>query len=166
MILTELSEAIDRSAFDCGDAALNGYFRERAGQDRRRGMNQTRILLDNETVVGFYTLSPYTLALRELPPKLAKKFPANLLLPCYLLGRLAVDKTRQGQGFGKLLLGDALRAIALSAQKIGGYCAVVDAKNDRAQTFYAGYDFRPVADNPRRLFLPIAEIAPEFLSAM
>ncbi|GHS99851.1 N-acetyltransferase [Planctomycetales bacterium] len=164
MTIIEFTADFDRADFDCGDPTLNSYIRERAGQDRRRGLNQTYLLIDDQKLAGFYTVSPHALAMRELPSKTAKKFPVNLLLPCYLIGRLAVDKSRQAQGLGKLLLGEALRVIALTAQKIGGYCAVVEAKNDRAQAFYESYNFRRTAENSRRLFLPIAEIDPKLLT--
>ncbi|GHS93190.1 N-acetyltransferase [Planctomycetales bacterium] len=148
----------DRQNFDCGEPALTAYLRERANQDRRRGLNATRVLTDGNTIVGYYTLSPFALELRQLPVELAQKFPANLLLPCYLIGRLAVDKKWQGQGSGKMLLADALQNIVELADKAGGYCAVVDAKNNAVKSFYEQYDFRPVIDDVRRLYLPVAKI--------
>jgi hypothetical protein len=36
------------------------------------------------------------------------------------------------------------------------YAIIVDAKNQRAQAFYARYGFRAFSGAPRRLFLPLA----------
>ena len=75
-----------------------------ASQDTRRGICAVHILEDKDTVIGYDTLSSYTLKLTDIPPSLAKKYPDNLLLPCWLIGRLAVDQKFQGKKMGETLL--------------------------------------------------------------
>ena len=72
-----------------------------------------------------------------------------------MLGRLAVDRTRQGRGLGEALLLDAIRRVVRAGTTIAVYAMIVDAKNDRAQAFYERYGFRAFADEQRRLFLPL-----------
>ena len=36
------------------------------------------------------------------------------------------------------------------------FALIVDAKNDQAVAFYRRYGFRPLAEKPRTLFLPLA----------
>jgi hypothetical protein len=45
---------------------------------------------------------------------------------------------------------------------IATYALVVDAKDVRAASFYARYDFIALPGNPLRLFLPVATIAQLF----
>jgi predicted GNAT family N-acyltransferase len=94
----------------------------------------------------------------SLPVEIAKKFPSNLLLPCWLIGRLAVDTKFQQQHFGSRLLSDALSQIQLLAEQAGGYCAVVDAKDEHVKVFYEKYGFKPVLDDELRLYLPLSSI--------
>ncbi|GHV87369.1 hypothetical protein AGMMS50255_6650 [Spirochaetia bacterium] len=84
--------------------------------------------------------------------------PANMLLPCWLIGRLAVDLKFQKQNFGQILLADALQSIVTLSKKAGGYCVIVDAKNERVKPFYEKYGFKPVIDDELRLYLPLSAI--------
>lgn len=150
----------NRAAFSCGEKTLDGYFRERAGQDRRRNVASCFVLVDhaNNAVLGYYTLSAGVVAATDLPESFATRLPRYPNLPGILLGRLAVDKSYQGQGFGRRLLVDALkRALDVSSQ-IGAVVVLVDALNEGAADFYASFGFTPFKDTPLRLFLPIAAI--------
>lgn len=73
-----------------------------------------------------------------------------------LMGRLALDRTHKGQGLGELLLMDALQRSANS--EIAAMALVVDAKDETAQAFYQHFDFIPMQQHPRRLFLPMSTI--------
>jgi predicted GNAT family N-acyltransferase len=81
-----------------------------------------------------------------------------MLLPCWLIGRLAVDLKFQKQNFGQLLLTDALNNVQALVEKAGGYCVVVDAKDKEVKLFYEKYGFRPIIDDALRLYLPILSI--------
>lgn len=151
----------DRATFSCGVEALDRYFRQQAGQDQRRAVAVPYVLVDTTTraVLGYYTLSTFTIALHSLPDAVARKLPRYETIPAILIGRLAVDQRHQGRGLGRLLLVDALaRSLAIS-QQIGAAAIVVDAKNDTARAFYERYGFMRFADHEYRLFLPMATIA-------
>ena len=54
----------DRAAFSCGVVALDDWFRQRASQDERRNIARVFVALDgNGRVVGFYSLSSFTITL-------------------------------------------------------------------------------------------------------
>ncbi|MGB5465089.1 MAG: GNAT family N-acetyltransferase [Sedimenticolaceae bacterium] len=72
-----------------------------------------------------------------------------------LLGRLAVDKSYQGQGLGAVLIADALQRIALASQVMAVYAVVVDALNESAAEFYRQFGFIPLPSQPLKLFLPM-----------
>lgn len=93
-----------------------------------------------------------------MPKSDRQKIP-NYPIPAALIGRLAVDRSCQGQGLGTELLVNALIRIVKASQEIGIYAVRVDAINNRAKQFYLKHEFIPFEDAPRSLFLPIKAIA-------
>jgi predicted GNAT family N-acyltransferase len=157
-VFTELKPEYDRASFSCGVPALDSYLKERARLDVKRGLCAVHVLAEGTKIIGFYTLSAFTMHMESLPPEIAKKYPSNMLLPCWLIGRLAVDLKHQNQKIGQLLMVDALKnALALSEQA-GGYCVVVDAKTEEVKPFYKKYGFKPVIGDELRLYLPLGTI--------
>lgn len=80
-------------------------------------------------------------------------------VPAALLGRLAVDRGYGGRGLGASLLADALRRVARAGETVAVYAMVVNAKDERAQTFYERFGFVRLPDAGRRLFLPMSAAA-------
>jgi GNAT superfamily N-acetyltransferase len=148
----------ERSRFACGVDALDRYLRSQAGQDARRRVAAPYALLEppEPTILGFYTLANTAIRATELPAEFVRKLPRYPVLPATLLGRLAVDATRRGTGFGTLLLLDALLRCLRS--ETASLAVVVDAKDEAAVSFYERHDFLRLPDQPRRLFKPMAEI--------
>ncbi len=93
----------------------------------------------------------------ELPPALARRLPRRV--PGVRLGRLAVDRSVQGQGLGELLLMNAIDRSRLVLEHVGVHALFVDAKDERAAAFYAKYDFRPLPSDPLRLVLVVAGLS-------
>lgn len=159
-----LEKAHDRKSFDCGNEDLNRYLREQARQDAEKRVAAPFVLTQpgGLAVLGFYTLSALIIPVQELPPNLMKRLPRYGQLPVTLLGRLAVDRTVGGQGIGEFLLADALRRSLEGAQQIAAMVGIVDAKDERAESFYRHFDFLPFQQTPLRLFLPMVQIAKLF----
>ena len=159
-LVQPLSKDHDRATFSCGVASLDRYLRQQAGQDMRKHVAVTFVLVEHGSakIIGFYTLSATTISLRALPETFAGKLPRYPLVPAILLARLAVDRTRQGQGYGEFLLIDALGR-CLNTQDIGWTAVVVDAKDESAALFYQRFHFIRFAPDSPRLFLPQATIA-------
>jgi ribosomal protein S18 acetylase RimI-like enzyme len=153
-----LSQSHDRAAFSSGNDDLDRYFREQAGQDQRRRLSAVFVLYDaaNDSVAGYYTLSACEIEPRSLPNEMAKRLPRRPV-PATLIGRLATDLRYRGQGFGELLLVNALTRAANASRSIGSMAVIVDAKDDQARGFYERYEFQRFADDPYRLFLPVAD---------
>ena len=151
----------DRTAFDCGSAALDRYLRQQARQDAEKNVAAPFVLTapPDLRVLGYYTLSASLVNASELPDTLAKKLPRYPQLPVTLLGRLAVDESMKGQGVGQFLLLDALRRSVEAAANIAAMAVVVDAKDDAAEAFYRHFSFLPLHQQPRRLFLPMKTVA-------
>jgi len=79
-------------------------------------------------------------------------------LPRVRLTRLAVYGRLQGRGIGGQLLLAAARRCLLASAEVGGVVLVIDAKNERAARWYAGYGAVPLLDAPLSLMLPLATI--------
>jgi len=158
-----LKKAHGRSQFDCGVEPLNRYLRQQARQEMERHVSVTFVLPDSEQIVrGFYTLSSSSITPEQLPPALAKKLPRYDHLPVTLLGRLAVDRPARRKGLGQFLLADALRRSLDGSRVIGAMAVIVDAKDQQAEQFYQHFGFLSFQSTPRRLFLPMQQIAALF----
>jgi GNAT superfamily N-acetyltransferase len=150
----------DRAAFSCGVAALDDWFRHRAGQDERRDMARVFVAIDDRYgIVGFYSLSSFTLAITDLPPHHAKRLPRYDKIPAALIGRLARDERVRGEGIGELLLADAVRRLLGAARSLAVFAIVVDAKDEKAASFYRDFGFAPFPNQPLRLFMPASDAA-------
>lgn len=153
-----LSSRHDRTSFESGVEPLDRWFRTRAGQDQRRRVAQVFVALSGERVVGFYSLSMFTLALDDLPNELARKLPRYDAIPAALIGRLARSRDARGTGLGGLLLADAVTRVLAATESVAAYAIVVDAKDEGGLKFYRSHGFIPLPSRPRRLFL-LAETA-------
>jgi ribosomal protein S18 acetylase RimI-like enzyme len=159
-----LSGRHDRNNFQCGAPALDAWFRTRAGQDQRRNVARVFVALDDRGIVGFYSLSMFTLTVDDLPPDLARKLPRYDALPAALIGRLARHARARGQGLGELLLADAIARVLVAAESVAAVAIVVDAKDDAAIAFYRTFGFVQFPATPNRLFL-LADTAAAALRA-
>lgn len=146
----------DRSGFDCGIPILNDWLTTKVSQFEKKNLARTYVLVETGStlVKGYYALSNHTVIYDALPADLAKGLP-QIDMPVVLIGRLAVDRSVQGQILGEFLLIDALRRAEYLAGKIGIRALEVDATNQTAKRFYERYGFLTLADDPRHLFLPM-----------
>ncbi|MDD5296167.1 MAG: GNAT family N-acetyltransferase [Rhodocyclaceae bacterium] len=144
-----------REDFECGQPALNDFFRHRAGQQQRRGFGKTYVALavDREDVLGFVTVSAGQVAAETLPSDL--KLP-RYPIPMLRIGRLAVDIRHQRQGIGQDLLAFALRLALEFSERVGLFAVLVDAKDEKAAAFYLRLGFQSTLDDPLCLFLPVS----------
>lgn len=109
-------------------------------------------------MIGYYTVSAISIDVGALPAETARKLPRYPEIPATLIGRLAVDQHRRGERLGEFLLMDALYRSLRQAGEIAAAAVVVDAKDDRARSFYQAYDFRRFPDRPDRLFLTMTAV--------
>lgn len=149
----------DRAAFSCGVTALDNYLHNQARQDlKKRAAVPFVLTTDGKTILGYYTLSQFAIALDVVPPEIARKLPKYSTIPATLLGRLAVSKEHRGQKLGELLLMDALKRSLDSSSQLASTAVVVDAKDEAAAAFYKKYGFIDLPKIERRLFLPMGTI--------
>jgi predicted GNAT family N-acyltransferase len=158
-----LSKQHGRAAFSCGQPDLDDWFRRRASQDEKRNIARVFVVVDDKRrVVGFYSLSSFTLAIEDLPDEIARKLPRYDAIPAALIGRLAHDQQVRGERIGELLLADAVRRIVDAGRSLAVFAIVVDAKDEHAVAFYEGFGFTRFPTRSGRLFLLTSTAAEAF----
>ena len=156
----------DRSTFDSGNADLDRFFHRFAGQNQfRHHIGATYVAVDHEGILGFATVAAAQIEIEDLPKSRQKKLP-HYPLPALRLARLAVDRSAQGRGVGKLLLYAVFQLVQDMADSVGCIGMVVDAKAD-AVSFYERYGFESLEviegglnsrPEPLPMFLPLGSI--------
>lgn len=150
----------DRNSFDCGEEHLNEFLRRYARKSHEAGGAKTFLAVDErdgKTILGFYSLCPASLEYARTP-EIARKGLARYEVPGFRLARLAVDRRFQGRGIGGQLLLAAGRRCLRAAAEVGGVVLLIDAKDERAAHWYAGYGAVPLLDTPLSLVVPLATI--------
>jgi GNAT superfamily N-acetyltransferase len=154
-----ISKGHDRSAFDCGEAALNDFLRRYARKNHELGGAKTFLAVDetDTSILGFYSLSPASIDYARTP-EIVRRGLARYDVPAFRLARLAVDRRVQGQGLGGQLLLAAGRRCLLVSAEVGGVALLIDAKNEKVAVWYAGYGAVPLLDAPLTLVLSLRTI--------
>lgn len=158
LIVTALDKAVhDRSAFDCGEPALNDFLKTKAARHQTQRASRTFVLVDSANpygIIGFYTLSNCQIAREQIAEQEARSLPLHPI-PAVMLTRMGVDRAQQGRRYGQWLLMDALKRCALVGQQTGVYALLVDAKNETVKHFYERFGFTAIAGRPLTLYLPL-----------
>ncbi len=151
----------DRGSFGCGSPVLDEYLHRYARQNHESGGAKTFVAVspaEPARVLGFYSISPGAIEFARVPADLTKRL-GRYDVPVFRLGRLAIDRSVQGQGLGgDLLLAAGERALAVAAE-VGGVALAIDAKDDKAAQWYKRFGALPLLDDPLKLILPLAVIA-------
>lgn len=145
---------LDRKSFDSTSEELNRYFQLQVFQDVKRKVTNCFVLISDQAIVGYYTLSAGSISLQDLPKETQKKLPRYPTVPVARIGRLALDKKFLKKGLGRLLLIDAIMRIKRA--DIAAYAVIVDAKDEQAVRFYQKYGFLTYSSNAQLLYCPIA----------
>lgn len=143
--------------FACTEPALDEYIKRYAISHEKIGIGRTFVLLNDYTVMGYYTLSAAQISVHDLPEEQRKKMP-KYPVPASRLCRLAVDQSHQGKGMGEHLLADAIKRVLQADGVMAIHSMIVDAKNEKSKNFYLRYDFLPLEGRDLNLFLPLATL--------
>lgn len=150
----------DRTAFHCGVPALDDYLHKYAAQQNAKGISTVFVLVDDAVpskILGFYTLSAAQIDVQQLSETERKKLP-RYPVPCFRMGRLARDIESHRAGLGEVLIGCAVDRCLHARSLVGAYALLVDAKDEKAKSFYERYGFIPCVDAPMTLYLPLGGV--------
>lgn len=141
-----------RRQFSSGQPEVDEWLRTKAWQHQKKHLSVTKVLLEeNNRIAGYYTLATGQVDFGDLPDDLAKRLPRRLL-PVALLAWLGVSTNNQGQGFGRLLLAQALRDCYQAGDTFAFVAVILDCLTDTAKSFYQKWNFQELPGHPYRLF--------------
>ncbi|MGH2883071.1 MAG: histone acetyltransferase, partial [Solirubrobacteraceae bacterium] len=110
-----LADRYDLSTFDSSQPTLDHWLRKSAPDSDGRNLTRTYIWHRGEDiVVAYYTLMPYFIGREALTKKQGRALPD--WIPCYLIARLALDRSLHGNRLGSQLLASALMRTAVGAR--------------------------------------------------
>ena len=152
----------NRENFDCGVEVLNVFLKQRANQEQKKRLNVTYVAVQGQNIskpiLGYYTLSNSSLSLYMVQEELKKQIPPTYTIPSVKIGRLAVDKSTQNNGLGRLLLRHVFKKIIDAASITGIRGVEVIAKNPEATRYYEKLGFIRLKDSENLLFMPVETI--------
>lgn len=138
-------------SFSCGNIELDRFLRKNALINDLNGYGKTFLLENNAEIIGFFTLSSFSIKFDEYPNVEGEKLP-KYPIPCIKIARLAVNKKYQKQGYGKQLLKQAFLKILSVSDTVGIRLIVVDAK-ESAINFYTKYGFEQLENGKSSYYL-------------
>ncbi|MDQ6614684.1 MAG: GNAT family N-acetyltransferase [Actinomycetota bacterium] len=155
--LERLGEHHDVSGFASGNTELDKWLQHHALAAQAMNSARTFVLLRDDTVVGYFSLTLASVRREDAPTRLVRGLPAYPV-GMVLVARLAVAAAEQGAGLGAGLLSAALRKAAHAGEIAAARLVLVDAIDDSAAAFYRRHGFTPVPENPLRLYRRMKEI--------
>ena len=145
-------------AFHCGEESLDDWLKRRALRNQEAGASRTYVVSDaTQRVIAYYALATGAVAHAGATSQARRYMPDPI--PVVVLGRLAVDKNRQGQGLGSDLLADAIKRTLQAADFIGIRALVVHALSGSAKRFYERHGSRSSLTDPMDLMITLREAA-------
>jgi GNAT superfamily N-acetyltransferase len=139
-----------------GVDSLDDWLKRRARPNQISGASRTFVIAEQQKVVGYYALASGAIASAESVGRFRRNMPDPI--PVAILGRLAIDRSMQGQGLGRALFRDCALRVAQAADTIGIRGIVVHAISDRAKAFYIALGFDPSPGEPMTLMVTLADI--------
>ncbi|KAA0583385.1 GNAT family N-acetyltransferase [Azospirillum sp. B21] len=142
--------------FESGTPSLDNWLKRRAMANQASGASRTFVACASDEIAGYYALASSAVAVAEAPGRFRRNMPDPI--PVVVLARLAVSRTRQGQGLGRALFRDAALRVVQAADLIGVRGLIVHALSDEAKGFYLrlGLDTSPM--DPMMLMVTLADL--------
>jgi len=138
--------------FDCGKPALNDWLVRHARQAQSSGSAKTFVVVDDDNVVGYFSLTVGQVDTFDAPERLRKGM-GQYPLPVVILARLAVSQHAQGRGIGFGLLQEAIRRTCLIAEQAGIRAMLTHPIDEEAAKFYTRFGFIPSPLREQQLML-------------
>ncbi|MCP9809697.1 GNAT family N-acetyltransferase [Cyanobium sp. HWJ4-Hawea] len=163
----------DTKHFRCGSDSQDNFLRRTAKRQQRDGYTRLYVATDaahageSRACLGFYAINAHAIGVADVPPAAALRAPRSSLIPGIYLSHLAVERSHQGKGLGRILLVDALQQSQRAGQILGVRLMLLDvaadageSKRAHLQRFYLSMGFRPLPGRPERLFISLLSLPP------
>jgi predicted N-acetyltransferase YhbS len=146
----------DVNAFGLGVESLDRWLKHRALKNQATGASRTFVACEERRVLAYYALASSAITLDTASGRFRRNMPDPI--PVVVLGRLAVDQSRQGQGWGRALVRDAGLRVIQAADTIGIRGMIVHALSADAKDFYQRVGFEPSPHDPMMLMVTLADL--------
>ncbi len=150
-----LADHHELDTFDCGVESMNQWLTNNARRANKQDTARVYVWTERgqSKVLAYFAITPTTVDRHE--DGISKSAAKLDRVPAFMIAKLAVDKSIQGQGAGMDLVFDAITRIVGAAQLGGGRLIVVDAIDQATAGFYQRLDFIPVENTPNRLYMKV-----------
>lgn len=146
----------DLEAFDSGVDSLDRWLKRRTLKNQVTGASRTFVACDDGRVMAYYALASSAVMVDAVPGRFRRNMPDPI--PVVVLGRLAVDQSRQGKGLSRALVKDAGQRIIQAADTIGIRGMLVHALSANAKAFYERVGFEPSPLDPMILVVTLDDL--------
>jgi GNAT superfamily N-acetyltransferase len=151
-----LTEHHVTDGFSCGVDSLDHWLKRRGLKNQIQGASRTYVVCDEARVVAYYALASGVVTTSEATGRFRRNMPDPI--PVVVLGRLAVDQSFHGNGFGRSLVRDAGMRVIQAANAIGIRGMTVHALTDDAKTFYEKIGFDPSPLDSHLLMISLTDL--------
>ena len=156
----------DRATFDCGIGPLNNFLKLSAKKPQKDDMTRVYVALavGDARILGYHAinLGSMDIAAMDRPPRGA---PSHGDIPVLFLGQVAVDRTAQGRGLGRILMHHVFAKACGIADQAGCHAILLDVLAEggaaavaRRMAWYESFGFRTFAGNPSRMFMTLRDV--------
>lgn len=146
----------DTLAFECGVESLDHWLKRRALKNQATGASRTFVACERARVLAYYALASSAIAVDKAGGRFRRNMPDPI--PVVVLARLAVDRSRQGQGLARALVRDAGLRVLQAADTIGIRGLIVHALSQDAMAFCERVGFEPSPLDPMTLMITLADL--------
>jgi GNAT superfamily N-acetyltransferase len=143
-------------SFASGIESLDLWLKRRALKNQEIGGSRTFVACERRRVIAYYALASSAVAIQNATGRFRRNMPDPI--PVVVLGRLAVDRSLQGQGLGRALVRDAGLRVIQAAASIGIRGMIVHALSPEARGFYERVGFEPSPLDPMLLMVTLADL--------
>jgi len=139
-----------------GVESLDHWLKRRALKNQATGASRTFVVCEDRRVLAYYALAWSAITVDTAPGRFRRNMPDPISV--VVLGRLAVDQSQQGKGFGRALVRDAGQRVIQAADTIGIRGMIVHALSAEAKAFYERIGFEPSLLDPMTLMVTLADL--------
>ena len=145
-----LTEEHDLSEFECESDDLTDFLKNDALTQQKKKLNLTKLVMCDETIVGYVSLLTDTIPLKDIRDEDTKQDIKNQLsitskkrkLPAIKIGRLAVAKKFAHNGLGSEILMSIIYNVKKIAENNVGLRFITVEGYARAYNFYVNHNFK------------------------
>lgn len=149
--------------FHSEDTMLNQFLKRKAQKHSRELISKTYIVLDEDALVGYFSLLADHLQATEIIRSQFGKGKLYSNYPAVKIGRLAVNERMAGKGYGSIVMDAIKHEFGINEQKLGIRYISTDAKNvPLTINFYQKHGFQFLTkedayDDTRMMYFDLLE---------